>query len=160
MCLCRSNAPRCSFRSNCQVKAILHDRRERREPSPPEGGEGMNGLTGERRKHFLTFLIYYYVFFYQKDLQYLKKSCTFDLLPKGSLRKYVRVLRDIRKVERKILAGLRPLFRARLRPPCASTRVHNRTRNNRIKFYFFSKKNIFICVCAIFVVPLQSQYVN
>ncbi len=47
------------------------------------------------------------------------------------------------------------MFRARLCPPCASTRVRNRTRNNRIKFYFAKIFRSKTCVCAIFVVPLH-----
>ena len=71
--LCRSDAPRCSFRSNCQVKAVLHLRYIRK-----------------NERDFLP------------PASYLRSlCCTFDLLPqRGPLRKYSRVLRYIRKSER------------------------------------------------------------
>ena len=49
------------------------------------------------------------------------------------------------------------MFRARLRPPCASPRVRNHTRNNRIKFYFAKIFRSNSCICAIFVVPLPRK---
>ena len=44
-CLGRSDAPRCSFRSKCQVKALLHGRNERRKDN-----ENLHDMQGEWTK--------------------------------------------------------------------------------------------------------------
>ena len=43
-----------------------------------------------------------------------------------------------------------------LSPPKASFQGDRQIDDNRIKFYFLLKKCTFICVCAKFVVPLQT----
>ena len=50
--------------------------------------------------------------------------------------------------------GRRPLSSIHIRSLYASIQARIDIADNRIKFYFFAEKYIFICVCAIFVVPL------